>query len=245
MFSWKNGFNLLLDAKGEGAEGGGTGTGDQGTKKAGDEGDKGAGQSEDDGKGGESEDSKLDPKVQKMLKDLRDENAKHRTKNKELGAQSAKLKQALVEAGIIQDDEEAPEEKVKALSQENNSLAVKSALLEAAVEHGVPKDSLKYFSFLVSDRMSQLQDGEEVTEEEIASLASEAKARSASKSGVQNSSVGNSGKGTPNPGGKGDVTVDQFVRMNMGEKSKIFTENPALYDKLMSEARSKKLQLRL
>lgn len=243
MFKWQYHFNRKLDAKKEGDEGGGSGNPPPEKKKEGDEGEKGAGESEgEEGEGDQLDVDKLPDSAKKLIKTLRDENAKHRTKNKELGDKTGKLKQALVEAGIIENDEEAPEEKIKNLSEQNQGLVLKSVLLEAAVEHSVPKGSLKYFQFLINEKLEGLQDGEEVTDEDIAALAEEAKGFSGSGKSGGNSSVDGKGKGSaPAPGGNGAVTVDQFVLMNIAEKSVLFQKSPDVYNKLMSQARAKRL----
>ena len=244
MFKWQYHFNRKLDAKKEGDEGGGSGNPPP-KKQEGNEGEEGAGESDDEeGEGDQLEVDKLPESAKKLIKTLRDENAKHRTKNKELGDKTGKLKKALVEAGIIQDDEEAPEEKIKNLSETNQGLVLKSVLLEAAVEHSVPKSALKYFQFLIAEKLESLADGEELSEDDMAALAEEAKAVKGSGGGGGNSSVDGKGKGkgdAPAPGGNGAITIDQFVLMNIAEKSVLFQKSPDVYNKLMSQARAKRL----
>lgn len=248
MFSWKYGFNLKLDAAKEGAEGGGSGGGDangnsaENKDKAGSEGSE----SGDQGEEGQLEVDKLPPAAQKLIKDLRSENAKIRTKSKESLSKSEKLKAALVEAGLIENDEEAPEEKIKGLTTVNQGLQFRSAVLEAAVEHSVPKGQLDYFEFLLAKAAESLEDGQELPGEEIVKIAKKARSAAGLKT---NSSVGggqgdSEGNEAPPPGGEGGITLEQFTSMNMGEKSALFQKSPDVYNALMAEARKKKLLVR-
>lgn len=193
---------------------------------------------------GEVDLSKLDPKVQKIIKDLRTENAGTRSKKKELETKYGGLKKALVDAGIIEDDSEAPEDKIKTLSATASALELNNAILSAAVEHGIAKDDLEFFQFLVTKKMNDLQEDEELTEEGLAEIA--AKARKQGGSGAKSTSVGGSadeGKGgaAPAPGGTSDVTLDQFVRMSIVEKSTLYTKQPDVYNRLFADAKQKGL----
>jgi hypothetical protein len=202
--------------------------------------------SEDDGDSGQVDLEKLDPKVQKLIKDLRTESASHRTKNKNLDSQLSKLKKGLVEAGVIEDDSEEPEEKIKSLSSKTAALEVNIAILSAAVEYGIQKDALEYFEFLVNKKLESLGEGEELTDELLDEIAQSAK--KTVKGNAKSTSVGD-GKGAdgeekdpPEPGAKdGEVTLEKFVRMNITEKSQLYVKNPELYNRLFSEAKQKKL----
>lgn len=200
-----------------------------------------------EGAGGEGEgDSqfdieKLDPRAKKLISDLRRENGDHRVKNKALTESHSKLKKSLVEAGIIEDDEEKPEEKLKQVTSGLQGATLKNAILEAAIENGVGKEGYKYFQYLVQDKLSSLEDDAELTEDDLAELALEARGRAGGASGT--TSVGDS-KDKPNPKGSGEVTLDQFTNMNITEKTVLFKSNPDLYNRLFAEAKSKKLHIR-
>jgi hypothetical protein len=199
---------------------------------------------EDDGDEGKLDVSKLDPKAQKLISDLRKENAERRKALKSTSDQHSKLKKALIDAGVIENDEEAPEEKLKTVTAQNELNVFNSAILEAAVEHNVGKESLKYFKFLVNERVAELGDDEELSAEDLAELAGQARKTSAPKkksTSVEGANGDEEGDGTPPPGGDGAVTLDQFMRMNMGEKSAFFLKNRKLYDQYMAEAKAKKL----
>jgi hypothetical protein len=171
---------------------------------------------------------------------LRKENGDHRIKNKALVESHGKLKKALVETGIIKDDDEAPEEKLKTVSAQLNGSTVKNAVLEAAIEHGVGKENLKFFEFLVSDKLASLEDDQELTEDDLESLAVQARGRQSGNSGT--TSVG--GKEKPDPQGSSEVNLDQFVGMSIAEKDQLFKKNPDLYNRLFSEAKAKNLLIR-
>jgi hypothetical protein len=186
--------------------------------------------------------SKLDPKIQKLIKDLRSENANSRQKNKSLAESHGKLKSALVEAGIIENDEEAPEEKLKKVSAQNEVATFQNAILETAIEHGVGKEDLKFYRFLVQERIAELGDDEELSAEELAVLASQAKSRRGGQTSNSTSvGQGSNGGTPPAPGGQGTITVEKFAKMNIGEKTEIYLKNKDLYSQLMAEAKAKKM----
>jgi hypothetical protein len=183
--------------------------------------------------------STLDPKVQKLISDLRNENANSRQKNKSLAESHGKLKQALIETGLIEDDSPNPEEHLKNVKAQNEVALFQNGILEAAFEYGVNKENLKYFQYLVSERLSQLQDEEELTEEDLSFLAQEARRGTSTNT---NGSTSVDGKSSPKPGAPaGQVNLDQFVKMNIGEKTELFMKNKELYTTLMSEAKSKRM----
>lgn len=201
-------------------------------KNAGDKGDKG-------GDGG-FDISKLDPVAQKVIKDLRSENATARTKNRELGESHSKLKKALVEAGIIEDDSQEPEEKIKTLSAATDQLSVRNAILEAAVEHGIGRDGLDYFTFLVEKRASQLEDGEELSEADVEALAKEARGKTGGSTGTTSVGAGGKNGSAPPPGESGAVTLESFLKMSITEKSALYNKDKPSYDRLFAEAKATK-----
>lgn len=180
--------------------------------------------------------AKLDPKVQKIISDLRKENGDWRTKNKSLSENHTKLKKSLIEAGIIENDEEAPEEKLKSIQTQHEQSVFQNIILESAIEHGVAKDDLKYFSFLVNEKVNELEDDAELTAEDIALIAKQAKRTVATPA---NTSV--DGKPPANAGAPSDVTLDRFVKMNMGEKTELYLKNKDAYTRLMAEAKEKRM----
>lgn len=195
---------------------------------------------EDENKGKGKKPGKLDlttlsPEAQKLIKDLRKENADSRKKNKELSESHVGLKKALVEAGVIEEADEKPEEKLKTVSQGLANSQTRIAILEATIEHGVSKDDSEYFAYLINKAANELEEGEELAEDEIAEIAKKAKRNQASGS----TSVNGKG-GKKDPDGKAETTLDEFIRMTMGQKSELYTSKPELYAKLMAEARAKR-----
>lgn len=205
-------------------------------------------QEEDEDQDDESkpDESKWDKSTAAYIKKLRKEAADNRTKKKDLASQlkdSEEKRKAILKAAGIEDESEKPEEKLKTAVSANEGLAFENAVMQHALKNGVGSDQLKYFQFLVADRISTLEEGEELSEDEIAELAKQA--RKAGGKGPANTGVGNGGKGgtTPPPAGNGggEVTLGKFVRMNMGEKEKFYRENPDAYKSLMKEARQKNM----
>ena len=201
--------------------------------------------SQDDGDEGEDDSIYSDPKkAAELVKSLRNENAKHRTKNKELGSKLAamegtlgKLKKAF---GGEEDDESDPAEKVAELSTANERLTMELHLRDIARESGVPAEREKYFRFLLAEKLEGLEEGQELGEEDIAEAvkaATDGFAPKKTSTGVK------PGAGdTPNPDStSGEVSVDQFAKMNLGEKSALYIKNPDLYNKLFAAAASKRM----
>lgn len=195
----------------------------------------------------EVDEDELDEKTKAYLAKLRKENAGHRTKNKELISKlsmSETQKKKILEAAGIEVDTETPEEKLKALSGETQQLAFRSAILESAVEHGIGKDSLKFFEFLIADAVEALEEGEELSDEAMAAIITQVKKAGGGK--TANTSVGNGdGKGgknppNPNPGADDKVTLEKFIRMSITEKSKLYETNLDLYTELTAQARAQR-----
>lgn len=197
----------------------------------------------DEGEGDEGTNDFSDPeKAKAEIKKLRAEAAKHRNKAKtfseQLDAVNGKLSGLKKTLGV-EDDEADPEEKIKELSGKTDALEVELSVVKLARDHDVPKESDKYFRFLLGQKLEELEEGEEITDEQVAELAVEAKQVSG-KSG--NNSTGLSGGKKPSAdNGKGTLTVQQFAKMNTGEKSALYAKNPSEYNRLFSEAREKRL----
>jgi hypothetical protein len=232
----KDGSGGTGGQKDGGANGGGDGTGDQNSG--------GECQGEGDKKTGKKFEE-LDPEAQKIIKDLRKENAGLRNRSKLSEDTAAKLKKSLIEAGVIEADDEDPTEKVKGLSMQLAGTEQRAAILEAALDHSVPKASVEFFEFLVQKKMSSLQEGEELTDDDLAALAIEAK----KQTGVapEKSGLGNKGgSGTPPPQDKGgaggnDLTAQKFAKMSMAEKSALYAKDPDAYKRLFTEAKTARL----
>jgi hypothetical protein len=202
---------------------------------------------QDAGGDGEVDESGLDAKTKAYIAKLRKESAKHRIDAKDtkakLKAEEERKKAILKAAGIESEDDEPAEEKLKKSLTQSNQLQFRNAILETAVAHGIGSDKLKYFQFLMSDAVESLKEGEELSDEKLAEVVAEAKKQGGSGKGNTTVGGGKDGKGsgTPNPeGGSNEVTLDQFIRMTITEKSGLFLKNRARYDELVKEAKQKK-----
>jgi len=184
------------------------------------------------------------------IQKLRKENASYRTRAKNNGSQVEELSERLsmLEGGLKQalgfDDgtELTPEQQVQALNQNLEGAITQNQFLEMAIDNGIGKESKKYFEFLLTDRVNNLEEGEELTDEDIAELALEAK----SKTGVNvSTSVPSNGAGDsntqPNPNPNNEITVEQFSKMTFSEKTDLSLKNRSLYEKLMVQAKEKRM----
>lgn len=225
---------------------------DKETKKgAGGSDDGGTDEGTDEGEGDAGSDDELlkDPKkLLSIVKSLRSENAKSRKKNKELVSEFSSVKGTLDKLkkafGADGDDGESdPADAVQKLATRTEQLETELALRDMASEHGIPKEREKYFRFLLNEKFASLEDGEEVTDEDMAEIVKEALAGATPKkasTGVNGGTGSDDGKGGKNPDkDKKPVTVEQFSKMNLGERSELYVKNQPLYQQLFDEASAK------
>lgn len=179
--------------------------------------------------------SKLDEATRNYILSLRKEAGGYRTKAKEANDLLKGVKTSL---GL--DDQASPEEKIKSLNAQTTNLAHENAVLANALEHGVQKDGLDYFSYLVTREAGLLKDGEELQATKIAELAAEAKAK-AVKPGASTSVVPAAGGQTPPPANGNTMTVEGFVALSITQRSTLFNTHPEVYSELFSQAVKKGL----
>lgn len=201
---------------------------------------------DDEGTDDKVDESKLDAKTKAYIEKLRKESAKNRVKARDtaskLKAEEERKKAILKAAGIESEDDEPAEVKLQKSQQESSNLQFRNAILETAVTNGVPAASLKYFQFLMTEAVTELEEDEELSDEKLAEIVAEAKKQGGS--GKANTTVGGKGKGSgqaPNPnGGSTEISLDTFTRMTITEKSELYVKNPSKYEALVKEAKQKK-----
>jgi len=195
--------------------------------------DKGSGNPNDQGTK-KFEVSGLPEEAQKMLKDLRAENAKHRTTNNNLTSKMEKFESGLKNMFGDGEDDEDPSAKLEALQGNYESAVTRSAILELALENGISgKENLEYFEFLMGKSLNSLEEGEELTEEKISDIVS----KSVPTKGSANTSTKKDGAGDKKPDESSDeVTQEQFNKMGMTQKSLLYRTKPELYKQLMAGA---------
>jgi hypothetical protein len=233
MKFFKN-YHVLMNTEGEASTGGG-GTGGEGgtggqvqnTQQNAGAGQKSSGNSVDE----------LPEWARNEIKSLRNEAAGHRTSNKELKTKLDTFEQALKKAGLVNEDL-PPEKQLETVTAQAETLAIQNALLEIAVENGVPKDQFRYFSFLMNEKLGELGDDEELTEEALTEVLEMVNTAGAGKGSATSSFTGN---GKDKGGGSDEVTLEAFSKMTIMAKSKLYQTDKATYDRLMSEAKSKGL----
>ena len=195
---------------------------------------EGEGAADDGGDDFDAEKAKLE------IKRLRDENAKHRQKNKGLeervNALDGTIKKFKTELGL--EESEDPAERLKSVQQQKEALEAEVAVARIIYDNDIPKDSEKYFRFLLSEKFSSLKEGEELTEEDLAAVVKEARAKGAKASGA--TGVDPVGKPAPD-GGSSGLSPESFAKMSVMEKSQLYSKNPDLYNKLFTTASEKKL----
>lgn len=169
------------------------------------------------------------------IESLRKENAKYRTKSKELETQYQSVNERFSKMekglkGLFGEGEEEvpPEVALQQMQAQNQSLIINNALTEAALEYGIGKEDYDYFRFLVSNKLESLEEGEELTEEDLDAIANQSRrGKTASSTSVEG--------GSPAPESTGGITLDQFREMGINERSLLFSKNEALYKQLVSQ----------
>lgn len=206
---------------------------------------------DDPGKGQEPN-LEFTEKQRKYVEKLRTENAKSRTKANDLESKHTALSDRFskMEGGLKklfgEDDETSPEEKVSNLQSQNEALQTKVALNELAIENNLTGQDAKFFSFLVNEKLSELTEEEELSEEQITELVTQAKARNASSSTSVNANGNGAGNTTPKPAGTGDgpedgpYTYEKYLGMNLTEKSALFGKSPELYKQFLAKEKAAK-----
>lgn len=191
------------------------------------------------------DESKLDPKTKAYIAKLRKENAKHRTKAKNARNSNAELLKKFKEV-LGESDEEDPEVLAKNLKSENEGLALRSIVLEQAVEYGVGKDAREFFEFFVGKKFASLEEGEELSDEDFAEAAKLAKKAARNIGGGDGGGGSRTSVDDTNAGGNPNktkgVTLEQFKNMTVTEKSDLFIKNRTLYDELFAQANPKRRQ---
>lgn len=194
-------------------------------------GDKGNGGSGDDLDGMSPEDMK------KVIKDLRKENAASRTKSKSQEDSFKTLSEQL--SGIkkhlgIKDDVD-PAEQIKGLTAKTEDLELELSLQQLARAHNIPVEHDEYFRFMIGKKTSALKDDEELGEDAIKEVVEEVQKYSGFKSAKPNKNgtgvdENGGGKKDPASGGGGGMTPEQFAKLNINEKSKLYVDNKPEYD---------------
>ena len=183
--------------------------------------------------------------AQEAIKALREENAKHRTTNKELGEKFGKMESGLKSLFGEEGDPDPNkpiEDKIKALearlqqeAEIREAREAEAALTQLAYDHKIPNEERDYFEFLVDRELGKLQEGEALSEEALEEVAKKVRAKSA----PQSTSVTDGAGAPPIPSNKeGVTTIDEFKTMSMGQKSALYGKDPALYEKLMTQAKA-------
>lgn len=191
--------------------------------------------------GGDDFDYSDPEKVKKELKKLRRENASRRVSAKEANEKLAVTEEQLkkIKQTLGLEEEESPEDKIAALTAERDAMAMEMQLNSIAGELEIPAKGQKYFKFLVGEKLNELEEGEELTDEDLEEIAQEVKGMGGSTNKPNSTGLG--GKKNPPPGSGDSMTVEQFAKMSLTEKSQLYTKNPKEYDRLFSAAKEKGL----
>lgn len=175
------------------------------------------------------------------IEGLRKESGKYRTKSKDLESKYTGLesKFSKIEKGLKglfgegEGEEVDPEKQVESLTQALQAKDIQHSITELAYEHSIPKEDKEYFEYLMMKKLGTLKEDEELGDEDIEEIAKQAKARK----GPGSSSVGTGSKPGAEGNGNGQVTVAQFKKMSITEKSALYGKDSKLYESLLAQSK--------
>lgn len=178
-----------------------------------------------------------DPEATKaVIESLRKENAKLRTGSKERDSEYQQMQERFskLEKGLKtlfgqEEEEMTPEERLNHVQAQNEHLQMAVAMKEAAFEYGIGTDQYEYFEYLVTKAVNGLEEGQELTDEDLEGIAKQAKGVGAARS----TSVDGQGQGSePTVGNPDELSLEEFQEMGIVAKSQLYSKNPKLYEKL-------------
>lgn len=194
-----------------------------------------------EGDGGEPKGPQTLEQANAIIKQLRKEAGDRRAENKslkeKLSSYDNQFKQIKRHLGI-EDEEEAPETRIASLQQANEQLQLELSINQLARENGIAPEDDKYFRFLLSEKFEELGDDEELSDEDLAEVLNQVKMVSKKKPPT---STGQGGKAPDSGGDTQGVTVEQFAKMSLSERTEIYDKNPSLYSQLMAKAKERRL----
>ena len=89
--------------------------------------------------------------------------------------------------------------------------------------------------------LTLMEEGDELSEDDLEEIAQEVKGMGGAAPGSTGVNSGGQGGGGKAPAKGGDMTVEQFAKMSLTEKSSLYTKNPKEYERLFSSAKEKGL----
>ena len=175
--------------------------------------------------------------AQNLIKKLRKENGDRRTETNNLKTRLEKIEGGFKKIFGGDDADADPEKQLEAVSGQFEQAVSENAILRLALSSGIGGGKLDYFQFLVEKKLGELKEGEELSEDDLEEVVEKARLSGTGKKA--NTSVDEDGKkGDKSPSDKnGEVTQEEFNKMGMIQKSKLYQTNRPLYDKLMINAK--------
>jgi archaellum component FlaC len=186
------------------------------------------------------------------IEGLRKESAKYRSRAKNLDGELQSVNQRLskFESGLKnmfggeEDQELTPEETIYQLQAHNEALEMQNAITEVALEYGVGAQDMGFFRYLLNERAAVMEEGEELTEDDLEEIISEVRARGGQPANTSvTGDVTASGVDSPEADSGDGVTFEQFQTMSLGEKSALYQKSPDLYNRLAAAAKKARVRI--
>jgi hypothetical protein len=183
----------------------------------------------------------LPAEAQDIIKNLRAENAKYRTEKNNVTTRLENIENGFKQmfGGEGEGQELTPEQQIEQLQGSYEQMSFQNALLGLAYENSIPMDNYEYFNFLMDKEVNGLEEGQELSEESLLEVIQKAKGFNQS---MDNANTSVDGQGNENPNqNSGSITLEQFTKMNISEKSELYRKSPAVYNQYMKQAKENRL----
>lgn len=188
----------------------------------------------------------LDETTQAYIKELREENKKHREANQKLSDDFTSFKEKLV-AGISgKDTTKKPEEVIQELAEQNMAYAERMEAMESekqivkiANEYGLKTEKqIDYFLYKLERATENLKENEELPEGVLDEMIKDALAIGGGK--PANSSTKGGADTTPQDDPEDTTSFEDFLKMNIMAKATYRERNPNQYNAYFIKARQEK-----
>jgi hypothetical protein len=181
----------------------------------------------------------LPQEAQDLIKSLRNENAKYRTEKNNFQTRLENIESGFKQMFGEGDGQElTPEQQVEQLSAGYEQMSYQNAIMGLAYENGIPMDNYEYFNFLMDKAVNSLEEGQELSEEQLLEVIQRSKGFNQTMDNANSSVDGQAGQA---PEGNQGTTLEQFLKMNVVQKSELYRNKPEIYNSLFAQAKEKRL----
>ena len=185
-----------------------------------------------------TKEEKKDDDLKAKLDTLLAENEELKKQQKENSEKFEKFQKGLKILSGDEDDKLTDEEKIEALALNNEQAQWKNMILETCVDKGITtKEHRDYFEYLLRKEAGHLDEGQDMPEKVLDDIVNKVKSLKTDndppKEGANSST--NKNNPPPQPDKHKDVTLEQFRKMNLIERSELYRKDKPAYEKLYQQ----------